>query len=133
MKREAGFWIRLGAIILDGIIIGLPLSIIANIITGGGDGGKLLNDILTGLYGLIVPIIWNGYTVGKRICGIRIRKVYDHQPPTFLNMLLRNIVAGIVYVLTLGIGLIVSIVMVATRDDKRALHDFIAGTEVVHD
>lgn len=30
-------------------------------------------------------------------------------------------------------GLIVSIFMVAMREDKRSLHDFIAGTEVVYD
>jgi uncharacterized RDD family membrane protein YckC len=32
----------------------------------------------------------------------------------------------------LGLGLIVSAIMVAAREDKRALHDFIAGTEVVY-
>lgn len=48
-------------------------------------------------------------------------------------MLLRGLVATLVYVLTLGIGLIASIIMVAVREDKRGLHDFIAGTEVVYD
>lgn len=33
-NKPAGFWIRLGANFLDGLIIGLPLSIIAGIITG---------------------------------------------------------------------------------------------------
>ena len=35
-------------------------------------------------------------------------------------MVLRVIVAGIIYVVTLGIGLIVSAFMVGLRDDKRA-------------
>ena len=48
-------------------------------------------------------------------------------------MLMRVIVAGLVYGITFGIGFIVSVIMVAVREDKRALHDFIAGTEVVWD
>ena len=45
-------------------------------------------------------------------------------------MLLRVIVGGIIYVVTLGIALIVSAFMVGIREDKRAIHDFIAGTYV---
>jgi uncharacterized RDD family membrane protein YckC len=48
-------------------------------------------------------------------------------------MLLRTLVSGIFYALTIGIGAIVSAFMVGIREDKRAIHDFIAGTEVVHD
>lgn len=46
---------------------------------------------------------------------------------------MRNVVAGVIYGFTFGIALIVSIFMVALREDKRALHDFIAGTEVIYD
>jgi uncharacterized RDD family membrane protein YckC len=127
INQEAGFWIRLGAILLDAIIVAVPLTIISLIITGGGNG------TLSFLYSLLLPVFWNGYTIGKRICGIRIRRVDDHLPPGIGTMLLRNVVAGVVYGLTLGIVLIVSIFMIALREDKRSLHDFIAGTEVIHD
>ena len=33
----------------------------------------------------------------------------------------------------LGIGYIVSAFMVGFREDRRSIHDFIAGTEVVYD
>jgi len=46
-------------------------------------------------------------------------------------MLLRDLVAGLVYSVTLGIAVIVSIFMVALREDKRSIHDFIAGTKVI--
>lgn len=81
---------------------------------------------------LIVPVVWNGYTVGKRICRIQIRREFDHRPPHIGNMLMRELVANIVYALTLGIGLIASAIMVGVREDKRSLHDIIAGTEVVY-
>ncbi|MHA0857181.1 RDD family protein [Paenibacillus sp. CMAA1364] len=129
MNQEAGFWVRLGAGILDGLIVGIPLAIIF----GGWDSEGTLKGLFMDLYILILPVIWGGYTIGKRICRIRIRKVSDHSSPGIGTMLLRNIVGGIVYALTLGIGVIVSVFMVSLREDKRALHDFIAGTEVIHD
>ncbi|ACX66609.1 MULTISPECIES: RDD family protein [Bacillales] len=131
-NQVAGFWIRLGANILDGLIVSLPLTIIAGLITGNYENEPISN-LIFGLYGILVPVYWNGYTIGKRMCGIRIRKFDFLEPPGLGTMLLRNLVAGIVYALTLGIGIIVSIFMVALREDKRSLHDFIAGTEVVYD
>lgn len=133
MKQPAGFWIRFLALILDGIIVGIPLLILAYLLTGNWDRADSLSDFFAFLYALIVPVVWKGFTVGKRICNIRIRKEHDHLPPHIGTMLLRGLVATLVYVLTLGIGLIASIIMVAVREDKRGLHDFIAGTEVVYD
>ncbi|MFC6333155.1 RDD family protein [Paenibacillus septentrionalis] len=132
MAREAGFWIRLGALLLDGLIIGVPLAIISLVISGDADR-NYVTDVLSALYSLLVPVFWNGYTVGKRICGVKIRKVDDFLPPTLWTMIKRNIIAGLVYGLTCGIAAIVSAFMVGLREDKRSLHDLIAGTEVVYD
>ncbi len=118
---------------LDGFIIGIPSSILTFLMTGGTERELIIIDVLSVLYSLLLPVYWNGYTVGKRICKIRIRKVQDRMPPTLVTMFLRNIVGGMVYVFTIGIGLIASIIMVSIRKDKRALHDLIAGTEVVYD
>ncbi|MBD2869061.1 RDD family protein [Paenibacillus arenilitoris] len=131
-KDPAGFWIRFGASILDALIVGVPLAIIALVFTGG-TGEEYVTDILSFLYTLLTPILWNGYTIGKRICGIRIVKVSDGQPPGLGTMLLRNVVTGLIYAITLGIAFIVSAIMVGVREDKRSIHDFIAGTEVVYD
>lgn len=131
MRREAGFWIRLGASILDIIIIGIPLAILSYNLDGGTDR-EFLTDILSFLYTLLLPVFWNGYTIGKRICGIQIRRIDDFEPPTIWTMVKRNVLSGLVYALTLGIGAIVSAFMVGLREDKRSLHDFIAGTEVVY-
>lgn len=128
---EAGFWIRLWASILDGILVGIPLAVLSYIITGSLDE-NLVTDILSFLYILLLPVVWGGYTLGKRICGIKIRKVSDHLPPGIGTMLLRNVIAGLVYAVTFGIGTIVSAFMVGLCEDKRAIHDFIAGTEVVY-
>ncbi|NQF14087.1 RDD family protein [Brevibacillus sp. HB1.3] len=130
-SNPVGFWRRLGAGLLDAIIIGIPLILITYIITGNTEDNFITN-IISSLYSLLVPVFWHGYTVGKRIVGIRIARI-DGEPVGIGTMLLRDLVGGIVYIITLGIGLIVSVIMVAVRQDKRSLHDLIAGTYVTSD
>ncbi|WP_342570134.1 RDD family protein [Paenibacillus sp. FSL R5-0749] len=130
---KAGFWIRLGANVLDSLIISIPLVIIAGVLTGNFDTDEPIAKLLSAIYSILLPVYWYGRTIGKRICGIRIRKYDTHEPPKIGTMLMRVVVAGLVYVITLGIGVIVSAFMVGLREDRRAIHDFIAGTEVVWD
>ncbi|RKQ34727.1 RDD family protein [Oceanobacillus halophilus] len=133
MERPAGFWVRLVASILDGIILSLILGFIAFIIYGDFNYDKAnITDLLSLLYGIFVPVLWRGYVIGKRIMNIRIVKV-NGEDVTVGTMLLRHLVAGLVYAFTLGIGLIISAFMVGLRQDKRAIHDFIAGTYVKHE
>ena len=49
------FWIRLGANILDGLIVSLPLTIIAGLITGNYENEPISN-LIFGLYGILVPV-----------------------------------------------------------------------------
>ncbi|MFD9625748.1 RDD family protein [Peribacillus muralis] len=128
MNDSVGFWKRFFAGILDGLIISLPLTLIFGWITGDWEN-ESYSTIVDLLYMLIVPIVWYGYTVGKRIMGIRIVRV-DGRKVGLGTMMLRTFVAGIVYILTIGIGFIISAFMVGIRKDHRAIHDFIAGTYV---
>jgi uncharacterized RDD family membrane protein YckC len=130
ITEPAGFWIRLGGNILDGLIVGLPITLISYLIYGNWDE-NFFTTAANYAYTLVVPIVWMGYTIGKKIVGIRIAKV-NGDKIGIGTMLMRTIVSGIVYVVTLGIGLIVSAFMVGLREDKRAIHDFIAGTYVTH-
>lgn len=129
-KKAAGFWMRVAANLLDGIILGIPLVIISLLINN--NFGDILTDILGLLYSMILPIIWHGYTVGKKICGIKIVKVNGGKLGIG-TMLLRYLVAGIIYGITFGICLLISAIMIGVRKDKRGIHDFIAGTQVIHD
>ncbi|MET3289684.1 UNVERIFIED_CONTAM: putative RDD family membrane protein YckC [Brevibacillus sp. OAP136] len=131
-SNPVGFWRRLGANLLDGIIIGVPLSLISYLITGDWEKDEPFTNALSFLYSLLIPVLWSGYTIGKRIAGIRIAKM-NGEKVGIGTMLLRGIVASLVYVITLGIGLIVSAIMVGVRKDKRSIHDFIAGTYVTSD
>ncbi|WP_077590959.1 RDD family protein [Planococcus lenghuensis] len=107
------------------------------------------------VYQLVIPILWIGFTVGKRLMGIRIRRM-DGKAVSFGTTFLRYVVAELVYLspiilfsllgflgpsifsALIGLGgvltsclYIASAIMVGTREDARAIHDFIAGTQVV--
>lgn len=112
----------------DGIIVSTPLAIIFGVITGDWENENF-STLFNFLYMVIVPILWYGYTVGKRIMGIRIVRM-DGKKLGIGTMLLRYLVAALVYAITLGIGFIVSAFMVGIRKDHRSIHDFIAGTYV---
>lgn len=125
--NPAGFWVRFGASLFDGIIMGAPLAIISYLILG--ESNTWFTTIGSYLYFILLPVFWVGYTVGKRILGIRIVNI-DETDVNFWIMIKRHLIAGIIYGFTFGIGVIVSAFMVGIREDKRAIHDFIAGTYV---
>ncbi|RFU62242.1 RDD family protein [Bacillus sp. V59.32b] len=133
MTNPAGFWRRLLALILDGIIIAIPFGVISYLITGNWNrNDDTFESVVNFVYALIIPIIWHGYTVGKKIMGVRIAKE-NGEKLGFGTMLMRTFVAALVYVFSFGIALIVSAFMVGLRKDKRALHDLMAGTYVTFD
>ncbi|QOR64878.1 RDD family protein [Cytobacillus suaedae] len=133
MSNPAGFGVRLGAAIVDIIFLFLVSGIITSIIYQEFFmDNEPITTTLEMLYYLLLPVFWYGYTVGKKVLGIRIARE-DGERVGFGTMLMRNLVAGLVYVLTLGIGIIVSAFMVGLREDKRAIHDFVAGTYVTYD
>lgn len=130
MTNPAGFWVRLLANIMDSLVISVPLGIIFYLLTGNWEDENF-SSLLNILYSILVPILWYGYTVGKRIMKIRIVKV-DGSKLGIGAMLMRVVVAALIYIVTLGIAAIVSAFMVGLREDKRAIHDLIAGTYVTY-
>ncbi|UTL73075.1 RDD family protein [Bacillus halotolerans] len=129
--KPAGFWIRLGPSLLDYIIVSVPLLLIYWLITGKDPNESMIISLIVFLYSILLPVFWQGYLIGKRICGIRIVKK-DGSQVGLVTMIMRVIIAGLVYGITFGLGLIVSLFMIGLREDKRTLHDFIAGTYVTY-
>jgi uncharacterized RDD family membrane protein YckC len=82
------------------------------------------------IWGLIV---WgNGQTPALQVLGMRCWRPETRQVPTWGIMALREIIGRIVDGI-LGITLLVSFILMLTRQDRRCLHDLVAGTIVVHD
>jgi uncharacterized RDD family membrane protein YckC len=130
-RRPAGFWIRFLASITDNLVLLAPDFLLGLLLTNNNIQ-KIASLIVTLLYHIMLPIYWNGATVGKKAFGIRIAEINREGSPGWRTMLMR-LVGGLIYLITLGIGLIISAFMVAFRQDKRAIHDIIAGTHVIYD
>lgn len=133
-KKPAGFGIRFLANIIDFLIISSVLGIVFYIINGNYSiewtNGFTFRFFYT-LYLTIIPILWGGYIIGKRICKIKIKRFNDDKNVTILNMVMREVVGNYIVVLaTFGISVLVSGLMVIFRKDKRSIHDFIGGTYV---
>jgi uncharacterized RDD family membrane protein YckC len=128
--KAAGFWIRLVSIIIDGLIL-IPLYLFCMLIGVSDMTTEIFVNSINFLYYLIIPVIWSGFTVGKRIVGIKIVRTDGNKLGIFTT-LKRYILASLVYVVTLGIAFVISAFMLGLRKDKRSLHDLIAGTQVIY-
>jgi len=134
LKSYAGFGSRLLASFLDVTILSILISGLFYIFTGEYSinfNKGLIWDLFYTLYLIIIPVIWSGYIIGKRICKIKLIRTDGHNVK-LSNTLLRELIGfHLIGIATLGISLIVSVFMVLFRQDKRALHDIIGGTYVI--
>ncbi|MCT2535223.1 RDD family protein [Aquibacillus koreensis] len=133
-RDTAGFWKRFLASLVDVTIISVITILVFYLLNGNllmSWGDSIYGEIIFVAYLTILPIIWNGFTVGKRMTNIRIKRFSDDEKITILNMVLRQVV-GIYFIaaITFGLSILISAVMVIYRKDKRAIHDFISGTYV---
>jgi uncharacterized RDD family membrane protein YckC len=135
--QPAGFWIRVGASLIDGIVtvlIGVvPVAVASGMVAPSaviGIAVLLLLFMYLG-YAPVMLAFNNGATWGKRACEQRV--VLDDGRPIGLG---RAVLRELVVKGLLGLFVFpywVSALMVGIRHDKRGLHDLIAGTRVVRD
>ena len=133
----AGRGTRLGAVVIDALIYGVPMilmAILAPVLARGGDIGPIfffligLSIIGIFLYQLML-LSRDGQTLGKKAVGIRIVKKDTGENGGFVsNVLLRIIVNGLLGIIPLY-GLVD--ILFIFREDRRCIHDMIAGTVVV--
>ena len=83
------------------------------------------------IWGLIV---WaNGQTPALQVLGMRCWRPDDGRVPGFWWMALREVVGRIAEGILSFITLLISLILMLTRPDRRSLHDLIAGTVVLYD
>ncbi|HZU15496.1 MAG TPA: RDD family protein [Candidatus Dormibacteraeota bacterium] len=129
-----GFWRRLAALILDGLIYGIPAAIVALIISAPTRVDyQRLDALIDFVFGLAYfTYLWannNGQTLGYQALGIRLVRA-DGTPVTPGVAAVRFILIEISFALCL-IPAIVSAFMVGLGQRKQAIHDLIMGTLVV--
>jgi uncharacterized RDD family membrane protein YckC len=137
----AGLGVRIGARILDVLLVAIPAGILLSILGLGGLGFG--GD--TWLGSAIISLLWFGYfvwfesnsgaTVGKKLLNLRV-VVADGSHPSMEAAAKRNVwmlfglipfVGGLISL----IAVIVIIVTISSNPDSRGKHDEFAGTAVM--
>lgn len=134
----AGFWIRLGAALIDGILLGITFSILGSLLVPilgepspdpdvftQADGNHLIFNTILGIIYYTLMHGKFGATIGKLSVGIQVIRA-DGEPISYGRSAARYF-AEILSALTLGIGYL----MAAFDPQKRALHDHICKTRVI--
>ncbi len=147
-----GFWMRFGARMIDGIVLGVPLVILAallipNLLRTQGDAS---NRAFAGIaafgivffLGYFIVLIcyevlflrYRGATPGKMACGLKVVRTDGSSlgwGASIGRFVMWNIVtSGIPYLNFILI--LVSGIMAGTDGEKRALHDRVCDTRVVY-
>ena len=131
--QPAGFWIRLGAWVIDLIILNIAVMPLIAVWPGfdeyfATDGGllhgvDLLILVLYGLYYTIGVSVW-ATTIGKRLLGLYVFRPDGAKVGP--GRAAARYCAGILSALIFGVGYL----MIGLRLDKRGLHDLICDTVV---
>src|SRR5438552_18428710 len=94
---RAGWWQRVGAQIVDGLVIAVAVVFAVCLAGGGGDSstsdaliGALAGGLIDAPLLLIRPGEHNGQTLGKQVAGYRVVRE-DGQPITLGTALLREV------------------------------------------
>ncbi|MBN1510452.1 MAG: protein kinase [Phycisphaerae bacterium] len=107
----AGFWIRVLAALIDGVVVGGAGSVL-------GPFGLLIGFV----YEPVLLTYWEGQTIGKRVCGIRVIS-NDGRYCGLGQAIVRSLAEYLSAVVAL-----LGYLWVAVDDKKRGWHDHIAGT-----
>jgi uncharacterized RDD family membrane protein YckC len=152
----AGWWSRVGATLIDGLIIGVGALVILAIF-GSVFSVGFFHSEETGVAALIVGLLFsfvaisivallyaplmmdrtNGKTLGRMAMGIRVVRA-NGQPMTFGWAMLREVAVkallfGFASSLTFGLASLADVLWPLWDDENRALHDFVVDTRTVRD
>jgi uncharacterized RDD family membrane protein YckC len=152
----AGWWSRVGATLIDGLIVGVGALIILAVFGSVFSIGFFASDE-TGAIALIVGLMLgfvavaivallyaplmmdrtNGKTLGRMAMGIRVVRA-NGQPMTFGWAMLREVAVkallfGFAGSITFGLANLADVLWPLWDDENRALHDFLVNTRTVRD
>jgi uncharacterized RDD family membrane protein YckC len=152
----AGWWSRVGAALIDGLIVGIGalaiLALFGSVFSAGffaGDEigvvslivGLLLSFVAIAIVALLyAPLMMartNGKTLGRMAMGIRVVRASGERI-TFGFAMLREVAVkallfGIAGSLTFGLANLADVLWPLWDDENRALHDFVVDTRTVRD
>jgi uncharacterized RDD family membrane protein YckC len=144
-----GFWIRFGARIIDGFVLGVPFMLLAavfipSLLRPGSQPSKpafavfFLSLVAVGVLAAItyevLMLRYRGATVGKMACGLKVVRSDGRSlgwGVSFGRFFMWNIVTNGIPYLNF-ILMLVSGIMAGVDDEKRAMHDRVCDTRVIY-
>lgn len=116
---RAGFWIRLAAVVLDAILVGMMCGFLGSIWHGFG--------VFPFWFAVYCAAMWatKGTTIGGIICSLKVVRLDDR--PIDWGVAVVRTLGGFLSLFVAGLGFI----WVAFDDEKQSWHDKIAGTTIV--
>ncbi|PFJ13698.1 RDD family protein [Bacillus cereus] len=144
MHRPTLVMSRIGASLIDMFLISVMYGAVVAIMTG--NYSDILNRfnisfgdyrydltvvfILMALYFIVLPFIWNGATLGKKVTRTKLISLTSEKL-TIQTLSIRFVVLLLPNILLLGIPLICNVYMMLFRKDNCGFHDLIAKTNVM--
>ena len=126
IARALAFFVEMSIFVVLGGVVVLIIKGEYNVTWMSG----LTFQLFYTLYLTILPVLWIGYSMGKRMCKIKVKRI-DGENVKLSNMVMREVIGrGLIGFVTFGLSAVVSIFMIIFREDKRSIHDFIGGTYV---
>ena len=115
---RAGFWLRMGALFIDFVLIGIATSLVHH-----GPGAQVMLLVLA-IYG---ALMWKlrGTTIGGIVCNLQVVRM-DGRPLDWATSIVRAL-SCLLSLIAAGLGFF----WIAFDPEKQAWHDKIAGTLVV--
>jgi uncharacterized RDD family membrane protein YckC len=128
----AGWWRRVGATILDNLIIGIPLTIV--LLAAGADDTlegtavRAIFGVIFLVYAALMLAYHRGQTLGKQATGVRI--LTEDGGQIGLGQALGREALKAVFGVTVIVYLL-DVLWPLWQPENRALHDLVAGTRPV--
>jgi uncharacterized RDD family membrane protein YckC len=149
-----GWWSRVGAQLIDGLVIGVGGTILVIAITAPFSIGFFANDgvgIVSLIVGLLIAVLCvslvallyapalmartNGQTWGRMATGIRVVRA-NGRPIDFGFAMLREVAVktllfGVLGAVTGGLAPLIDVLWPLWDEENRALHDFVVDTRTI--
>ncbi|HFK1544718.1 RDD family protein [Bacillus albus] len=144
MHRPALVMNRIGASLIDMFLISVMYGAVVAIMTGNYSAifdrfnisfGDYRYDlavvfILMAIYFILVPFIWNGVTLGKKVTRIKLISLKSEKL-TLQTLTIRFFVLLLPNILLLGIPILCNVYMMLLRKDNCGFQDLITKTKVI--
>ncbi|MCQ6519905.1 MULTISPECIES: RDD family protein [Bacillus] len=144
MHRPALVMNRIGASLIDMFLISVMYGAVVAVMTGNYSAifnrfnisfGDYRYDlavvfILMAIYFILLPLIWNGVTLGKKVTRIKLISLKSEKL-TLQTLTIRFFVLLLPNILLLGIPILCNVYMMLFRKDNCGFQDLITKTKVI--